>query len=105
MRVSAPPFLHPCFYGTDIDSEEHLIACRHSTAEIAELLGADSLGYLPVDSLGELAGSEQICRACFDGRYPTPIPTDSGKNRFEQKLSERKKGNEHALHENARAGE
>ena len=105
MRVSAPPFLHPCFYGTDIDSEEHLIACRHSTAEIAEMLGVDSLGYLPVDSLGELAGSEQICRACFDGRYPTPIPADSGKNRFEQKLSERKKGNEHALHENARAGE
>ena len=104
MRVSAPPFLHPCFYGTDIDSEEPLIACRHSTAEIAEMLGVDSLGYLPVDSLGELAGSEQICRACFDGRYPTPIPADSGKNRFEQRLSERKKGNEHALYENARAG-
>ena len=47
LRISAPPFLHPCYYGTDIDSEEHLIACRCSVAQIARELGADSLGYLP----------------------------------------------------------
>ena len=47
MRVSAPPFLHPCYYGTDIDSEEHLIACKYTIPEIAEMIGADSLGYLP----------------------------------------------------------
>ena len=44
MRISAPPFLHPCYYGTDIDSEENLIACHHSTEEIAEIIGVDSLG-------------------------------------------------------------
>ena len=89
MRVSAPPFFHPCFYGTDIDSEDHLIACHHSVLEIAEMIGADSLGYLPVDNLKELAGNGGYCSACFDGRYPTKIPIDSRKNRFEQRLSER----------------
>lgn len=94
IRVSAPPFLHPCYYGTDIDSQEHLIACRHSAEEIAEMIGADSLGFLPVGSLGELTGSRNYCSACFDGHYPTAIPSDTGKNRFEQKLSEHtKRGN------------
>ena len=87
MRVSAPPFLCPCYYGTDIDSTEHLIACHHSTEEIAAMIGADSLGFLPVDSLHELIGHPGYCSACFDGRYPTPIPTDTRKDRFEQKLS------------------
>ena len=91
MRVSAPPFLFPCFYGTDIDSRENLIASRHSVAEIAAMIGADSLGFLPVESLGELSGSGGYCSACFDGRYPTPIPADTRKNRFEQRLSERVK--------------
>ena len=91
MRVSAPPFLHPCFYGTDIDSRDHLIACRHTVPEIAEQIGVDSLGFLPVESLGELAGSTGICSACFDGRYPTRTPSDTRKNRFEETLSERRK--------------
>ena len=89
MRVSAPPFLHPCYYGTDIDSEEHLIACGHTVEEIRERIGADSLGYLPVSALPELAASGGICRACFDGAYPTGVPADSRKDRFERKLSER----------------
>ncbi|MBP5313660.1 MAG: amidophosphoribosyltransferase [Eggerthellaceae bacterium] len=86
MRVSAPPFLHPCFYGTDIDSQDNLIACHHSIAEIAEMIGADSLGFLPVECLDELAGSDKYCCACFDGHYPTTVPSDIGKNLFEQKL-------------------
>ena len=65
MRISAPPFLHPCYYGTDIDSEENLIACHHTTEEIAEIIGADSLGYLDVGSLGALTGSGNYCAACF----------------------------------------
>ena len=89
MRISAPPFLHPCYYGTDIDSEENLIACRHSTEEIAELIGADSLGYLEAEKLHELIGSEGYCAACFHGNYPTKIPMDLRKDRFERKLSER----------------
>ena len=89
MRISAPPFLHPCYYGTDIDSEEHLIANHHTPEEIAALIGVDSLGYLPLEDLPKLAGSTEICCACFDGRYPTPIPTDVRKDRFEQRLSQR----------------
>ena len=91
MRISSPPFLHPCYYGTDIDSEEHLIACRHSVSEIAEMIGADSLGYLPVEELHSLTGNEEFCSACFSGDYPTAIPADTRKDRFEQRLSEKKK--------------
>ena len=87
MRISAPPFLHPCYYGTDIDSEENLIACHHSLEEIAKLIGVDSLGYLDVENLGQLIGSEEYCGACFHGEYPTRIPTDLRKDRFERKLS------------------
>ena len=91
MRISSPPFLHPCYYGTDIDSEEHLIACKHSVAEIAEIIGADTLGYLPVSELGALTGNGQYCSACFSGDYPTAIPQDTRKDRFEQRLSQAKK--------------
>ena len=90
VRVSAPPFLHPCYYGTDIDSEEHLIANRHTPAEISAMLGADSLGYLPAEKLCETATCNGFCDACFTGRYPTPVPADTRKDRFEQRLSEKK---------------
>ena len=89
MRISAPPFLYPCYYGTDIDSEENLIACHHSTDEIAKIIGADSLGYLPIEKLDQLIDSEDYCAACFQGDYPTKIPADLRKDRFERKLSER----------------
>jgi amidophosphoribosyltransferase len=89
MRISSPPFLHPCYYGTDIDSEEHLIANHHSTQEIAQIIGVDSLGYLPLETLGELTGDCHYCAACFDGSYPTQVPTDLRKDRFERKLSEK----------------
>ena len=91
MRISSPPFMHPCYYGTDIDSQEHLIACHHSVEETAEIIGADSLGYLPVSELHSLIGGCGYCSACFDGDYPTVVPTDTRKDRFEQKLSERKR--------------
>ena len=89
MRISAPPFLHPCYYGTDIDSEENLIACHHSIEEIADIIGVDSLGYLDVDKLSKLTGGEDYCAACFQGEYPTKIPKDLRKDRFERKLSRR----------------
>ncbi len=89
MRISAPPFLNPCYYGTDIDSEENLIACHHSVDEIACMIGADSLGYLPIEKLNKLIDSEDYCAACFQGKYPTKIPADLRKDRFERKLSER----------------
>ena len=89
LRISAPPFLHPCYYGTDIDSEENLIASHHGEKEVATLIGADSLGYLPLECLHELTGTHSYCDACFSGKYATEIPTDVRKDRFEQKLSER----------------
>ena len=88
LRISAPPFLNPCYYGTDIDSRDNLVACRHTAEEISALLGADSLGYLPLTDLEELVGHSGYCSACFDGRYPTAIPRNTQKDRFERKLSE-----------------
>ena len=86
MRVSAPPFVNPCYYGTDIDSRDNLIACRKSIEEIAEEIGVDSLGYLSVEGVKEIARVNEksgFCTACFDGNYPTEIPSETHKNRFE----------------------
>ena len=88
MRISSPPFLHPCYYGTDIDSRENLIACHHPVEDIALIIGADSLGYLPVEELCALAGKDVYCHACFTGKYPTVVPADTRKDRFERRLSE-----------------
>lgn len=93
MLSSAPPFLNPCYYGTDIDSRENLIACHHTVEEIAKIIGADSLGYLDVNNIPRLteSGNAGFCTACFDGNYPTQIPTATRKNRFERPRSENPK--------------
>ena len=72
VRISSPPFISPCYYGTDVPSCDMLIACQHTIPEICEILGADSLGYLKVDSLGDLIGdtTHSFCDACFTGNYP-----------------------------------
>ena len=88
MRISSPPFLHPCYYGTDIDSEENLIACHYSVEEIAKIIGADSLGFLPVEDLASLCGNNEYCSACFSGEYPTSVPVETRKDRFEKHLSD-----------------
>jgi amidophosphoribosyltransferase len=93
MRVSAPPFLNPCYYGTDIDSRENLIACRYSVDEICKIVGADSLGFLSVENTRSLVSGvhcKGYCAACFDGEYPTKIPSETQKNRFEEKISKGK---------------
>lgn len=93
MRVSAPPFKNPCYYGTDIDSRENLIACKYSVEETAKKIGVDSLGYLSVESVKQIAKGVHgtgYCTACFDGNYPTEIPTEPKKNRFETKIGENK---------------
>ncbi len=83
---SAPAFKNPCYYGTDIDSRENLIACKHTVEEIAKIVGADSLGYLDLSKVGFLTGGDGsgFCKACFDGNYPTEEPTMSDKSRFER---------------------
>ena len=87
MRVSAPPFVAPCFYGTDIDTAENLIANHHSVEEIAKIIGVDSLGYLSLEHARALTGSDDgFCTACFGGEYPTAVPADGRKSRFEKKI-------------------
>ncbi|MGN0753187.1 MAG: amidophosphoribosyltransferase [Aristaeellaceae bacterium] len=92
MRISSPPFRHPCYFGTDVDSQENLIACRlPDEAAIARAIGADSLAYLSVRDAHRLAGDEGgcYCDGCFTGQYPIPIPEEQGKNKFEQPLTRR----------------
>jgi amidophosphoribosyltransferase len=91
MRISSPPFRFPCFFGTDVDSRENLIACRlHSVKEIAEEIGADTLAYLSVEAAHRLAGDTGcgFCDGCFTGNYPIEIPEDQGKSKFEQPIPE-----------------
>ncbi len=92
MMSSAPRFLNPCYYGTDIDSRENLIACHHTVEETAEILGADSLGYLSVENVRKIADAScmEFCTACFSGDYPTEISGCIKKNKFEYKISENK---------------
>ncbi len=75
MRLTCPPFLYPCFYGTDINSSDNLIAYNHTIEEIRDIIGADSLGYLSIDSLPKLAPECKLglCDACFTGSYPVPV--------------------------------
>ena len=72
VRISSPPFMHPCYYGTDVPDEDYLIACQHTIPEICEIIGADSLGYLEPQDLDEMLGGDQFryCDACFTGDYP-----------------------------------
>lgn len=88
VRISAPPFKHPCYFGTDVDSEENLIASKLGSAEaIAEAIGADTLGFLPTDSLSELCGgSDGYCSGCFTGEYPIDVSGASRKNKFDSKI-------------------
>ena len=90
LRSSAPKFLNPCYYGTDIDSREMLIACNYSTEEIAKIVGADTLGFLRLEDVEKIAeGSSAcgFCTACFDGKYPTAAP-EKYVSKFDNKISE-----------------
>jgi amidophosphoribosyltransferase len=89
MRISSPPFLHPCYFGTDIPDSADLIAHKHTVDETARLIGADSLAYLSLDSLArvlERSGGCPICDACFSGRYPVDPPAAAEKNRFDRRI-------------------
>ena len=72
VRISSPPFMHPCYYGTDVPDEDYLIACQHTIPEIRDIIGADSLGYLEPGDLDEMLGGDDFryCDACFTGDYP-----------------------------------
>ena len=89
LRISSPAFKHPCYFGTDIDSEENLIACKYdSNEEIAKVIGADSLAYLSIDGAHRLADNSKcsFCDGCFSGIYPVDLPKNQKKNKFEEKI-------------------
>ncbi|MDD3766890.1 MAG: amidophosphoribosyltransferase [Eubacteriales bacterium] len=75
MRVSSPPFVWPCYFGTDIPSKEALAACRYTIEEIRQSIGANSLGYLSLEGLSKIAPNSKcgFCDACFSGNYPMEI--------------------------------
>ena len=74
VRISSPPFLHPCYFGTDVPSDDQLIAHSHTTEQIQEMIGADSLGYMEVEKLKDMVGDLSYCDACFTGNYPMKVP-------------------------------
>lgn len=89
MRISCPPFINQCYFGTDIDSKENLIACKMSIPEICREVGADSLGYLSVEGVKSIAeGADcDFCTGCFTGVYPIEVPDVMPKDKFESKIN------------------
>ncbi len=83
VRISSPPFLYPCYFGTDVPSDEQLIAHSHTTEEIRELIGADSLGYMEIGKLKNMVGDLKYCDACFTGNYPMEVPGKDISRAFE----------------------
>ena len=89
IRISSPPFINPCYFGTDIDSKDKLIACRMSLEEIRKTLDADSLGYLSLEHLQQIAQVTTgcgFCMGCFTGEYPIAVPEETPCDKFSQKL-------------------
>ena len=88
MRVSSPPFMNPCYFGTDIDSRDKLIACRMSIEEIGRHIGVDSIGFLSLDGIQKIAGGAHcdFCIGCFTGKYPVEVPESIPVCKFEQKI-------------------
>lgn len=76
LRISSPPFLWPCYFGTDIPSKDDLVACHHSIEEIGKMSYADSIDFLNPDNLSKMLGGKcpGFCDACFSGNYPAEIP-------------------------------
>ena len=85
VRISSPPFLWPCYFGTDIPAREQLIAYNRTIEEIREVIGADSLGYLGIDRLDEMVGGLPICRGCFTGEYPMEPPKEDIRGEYYDK--------------------
>ena len=84
MRVSSPPFLHPCYFGTDVPAEDQLIAHNRSVEEIRQIIGADSLAYLKVERLGEMVEGLPHCTGCFTGKYPMDPPKEDIRGEYQK---------------------
>ena len=88
-RISAPPFAHPCYFGTDIPDEKQLIATGHTVEEINRLVGSDTLGYLSVEHVRQLAIHSHcgFCTGCFTGDYPVEPPKETMDSIYDKPLS------------------
>lgn len=88
LRISSPPFKYPCYFGTDIDSTDNLIAAHRSIDEMCAEIGADSLGFLSIDGLHRIADECKIdfCDACFSGDYPIEASRQSHEDKYSKKL-------------------
>lgn len=84
MRVSSPPFLWPCYFGTDVPAREQLIAYNRSVEEISGIIGTDSLAYLKIERLSEIVNGLGICKGCFTGDYPIDPPKEDIRGEFER---------------------
>lgn len=84
MRVSSPPFLWPCYFGTDVPAREQLIAYERSVEDVCRMIGTDSLAYLRMERLSEMVDGLGICRGCFTGMYPMEPPTEDIRGDFER---------------------
>jgi len=84
-RVASPPIVGPCYYGIDTPHREELIASTHTVEEIRQFLGADSLGYLSLHGMLHASAGDaaRFCHACFSNQYPTILPSETAKQRFE----------------------
>jgi len=89
LRISSPPFINPCYFGTDIDSRDNLIACKMSVEQIRDYLGADSLGFLSIEHVPKIAHNAtcDFCYGCFSGIYPVPEPVIV-KDKYNKKIGE-----------------
>ena len=89
MLISSPPFVCPCYFGVDIHDKESLIANKLSTSEICEYIGADSLGYLSINSLRKIAEGANIefCDGCFTGSYDAEIPRTIFVDKYAKKIN------------------
>ena len=84
VRISAPPFLHPCYFGTDIPSEDQLIAHGRTVDEVREIIGADTLSFLRQERLSQMASERPVCTACFTGDYPMEPPSGDIRGSYEK---------------------
>ncbi len=83
VRISSPPFISECYFGTDVPSKEQLIAYNRSIEEIREIIGADTLGYLSIDRLSEIVDGLPICKGCFNGAYPLTPPKEDIRGEYD----------------------
>lgn len=84
VRISSPPFLYPCYFGTDVPDSDQLIAYNRTIDQICEVIGADSLAYLDLDRLPELTGGRQYCNGCFTGKWPIEPPHEDIRGEYER---------------------